>query len=818
MNDLRYALRQLLKEPRFTIVAVLALAIGIGANTAIFSVVNAVLLKPLPFPQPEQLAAVGSIDTRGALTAEPGLNSMSYPDFFDLRAQNKSFANLALYRNQSLTLTSEGAAESLRTEKVSGDFFDVLGIHPVLGRTFQRAEEKAGGGPNGYTAVLSHAFWQERFKGDNAVLGKAIVLDGRPYTVVGVMPANFRFPIDSDAVDLYVTTAFDAVSIDGSKPQTEQRGNHSLQAVGRLKPGVTMAQASTELNTIAGALAQKYPDSNTHFGAGAVSLRQNLVGDVARGLYVLFGAVGCVLLIASANVANLLLARATVRQKEIALRAALGASRGRIVRQLLTESVLLAAISGVCGLGLAAWGTDLLVSFVPENIPRAESIHLDGWVLCFTILASLGTGILFGLAPAWQTSRLDLRSALNESARGSSGRHRLRSGLVVAEVALAILLLTGAGLLLQSFERLSRVNPGIQPDRLVAAGMALSDAAYPKPEMIARFQEQLLGRVRALPGVSAASTIVPLPLSGSNMTTSFDLEERPKPEGQQDTSPFRVAGDDYFHTMGVPLLRGRLFDPHVDRFDSKPVMMINARFAEKFFPGEDPIGKRMRPGTSLTDDDGPIREIIGIVGNVKHQSLRADFTPEMYLPVAQFPMPFFSLVVRSSTSDPAALASTLRDAVAKVDPGVPIKRIRPYDEYLALALARPRFNALLLSLFAGVALLLTAIGIYGVMAYSVAQRRQEIGIRMALGAQRGDVLRLVVGGGMKLTALGLVIGVTAVFGLTRLLGGLLYGVGSFDALTLCAVAAILAAIALLACWVPARRASGVSPLTALREG
>ena len=446
------------------------------------------------------------------------------------------------------------------------------------------------------------------------------------------MPADFSFPIDNDPAEIFITIALDASDAAGGKPQTEQRGNHSLQGIGRLKPGATVVQSATELRTIAAALARQYPDSNTKFSAGAAPLREDLVGDVARGLYVLFGAVGCVLLIASANVANLLLARATVRQKEIALRSALGASRGRIIRQLLTESVLLAAVGGFCGLILAVWGTDFLVSLVPENIPRARNIHLDGVVLAFTFLASLGTGVLLGLAPALQGSRLDLRSALNDSSRGSSSgsHHRLRSTLVVLEVALALLLLTGAGLLLQSFARLSRVNPGVQPERLFTAAITLPEAAYPKPEKIAVFQDQLLTRVRALPGVRDASTVFPLPLSGSNVSTSFDVQERPKPEGERDTSPLRIAGSNYFRTMGVALVRGRLFD-RSDRLDSKPVIIINQRFAEKFFPNENPIGKRIQPGISLTDADGPMREIIGVVTNVKHQSLRLDYTPEMYV-------------------------------------------------------------------------------------------------------------------------------------------------------------------------------------------
>jgi putative ABC transport system permease protein len=813
MNDLRYALRQLWKEPRFTIVAVLALAIGIGANTAIFSVVNAVLLKPLPFPHPEQLVAWGSLENRP--DAGDGFDSVSYPDFFDFRAQNKSFSKLAVHRMESLALVGEGPAQSLSAEKVSGDFFDVLDVRPALGRTFTREEEKAGGGPGGLSVMLSHGFWQSHFRGDRAILGKSIILDGRPFTVIGVMPPDFSFPIDRDPADIFVTIALDASTPGGDKPPTEQRGYHLMQGVGRLKPGVTAAQAGAELRTIAAALARQYPDSNTKFSAGAAPLREDLVGDVARGLYVLFGAVGCVLLIASANVANLLLARATVRQKEIALRSALGASRGRIVRQLLTESVLLAAIGGACGLLLAIWGTGFLISLVPENIPRAQQIHLDGAVLAFTFLASLGTGVLFGLAPALQSSRLDLRGALNESSRGSSsGHHRLRNALVVLEVALALLLLTGAGLLLQSFARLSHVNPGVQPERLFTAAIALPEVAYPKPERMAIFQDQLLTRIRALPGVRSASSVFPLPLSGSNVTTSFDREEHPKPEGQRDTSPLRIVGSNYFQTMGVSLVRGRLFNES-DRFQGKPVIIINERFAEKFFPNENPIGKRIQPGISLTDEDGPMREIVGVVTNVKHQSLRLDFTPEMYVPGTQFPIGLMSLVVRAQTSRPAALTGAIRNALAQIDPGVPLTRVKMFDEYLAQSLARPRFNALLLSIFAGVALLLTAIGIYGVMAYSVAQRRQEIGIRMALGAQRGDVLRLVVGGGMKLTAAGVLIGVTAAYALTRFLGNLLYGVPAFDGLTFGAVALLLGAIALLACWLPAHRAAGVNPVTAL---
>jgi putative ABC transport system permease protein len=818
MTELRFALRQLRKSPGFTLVAILTLAIGIGANTAIFTVVNAVLLKPLPFPNPEQLVAVGGTIS-GENTPRAHLNSISFPDFFDYAAQNKTFAYMAAYRDRTFALATGAEAQSLRGLRVTPQFFDVLGVTPHLGRTFESDEAAPGGGAGGYTAVLSYEFWKRHFKGDASALGTVINVDGRAHTIVGVMRRGFQFPIETEVFDIYTTFAPEAESPDGGKPNTEQRGNHSLQCVGRLKPGVPVAQAQADLSTIARALEQQYPESNTRWGAAVVPLRENMVGDVSGALYILFGAVGCVLLIASANMANLLLARATVRGKEIALRSALGASRGRIIRQLLLESVLLAAIGGFFGLLVAAWGTDVLVSLVPQNIPRITDIQLDGAVLGFTILVSLVTGILFGMAPAFQASRLDLRSSLNEGGRGSGGgsRHGLRNGLVIAEVALALLLLTGAGLLLQSFARLSRVDPGVRTERLFTASINLPEAAYPRAENVVSFFDNLMPRLRALPGVQSASTIFPLPLSGSNVTTSFDIEEQPKPPGEQPDSPARVGGTDYFATMGIPLIRGRFFN-ETDQRTSQQVMIVNQKFVDKFFPGQDVVGKRLKPGWSADKDDPQMREVIGVVGNVKHQSLRREETPEMYMSVNQLPVGVASLVIRTATADPAAITAAVRAELARTDANVPLTRVRVFDEYVARSLARPRFNALLLSIFAGVALLLTAIGIYGVMAYSVAQRRHEIGVRIALGAQKVDVLRLVVGGGMKLTAAGVVIGLLAAFALTRLLETLLFGVKPFDAVTIGSVAFLLCLIALLACWVPARRAAGVNPIIALREG
>ncbi len=816
MHDIRFAIRQLFKEPRFTAVALLALALGIGANTAIFSVVDSVLLKPLPFPQPEQLVALGAIDVRVAQTERS--DPISLPNFSDLRAHNRSFAFVAVHRPAAAALSGEGEPQSLRAEHVSAEFFDVLGIRPALGRTFQRAEEAPGGGPDGLTAVLSDAFWQRQFKGDRAILGRKLILDGQPFTVVGVMPPPFQYPINSDPAEVYITSALDAVSTDGTKPPTESRGSYSWIGSARLKPGVSFAQGLAEVRTVSAALEKQYPDSNAHFWMTIAPLRRDLIGDVSTALYVLFGAVACVLLIASANVANLLLARAIVRGKEMALRSALGASRARIFRQLLTESVLLSAIGGALGLLLAIWGIDLLVALIPQNIPRISNVHLDGVVLAFTLLVSLGTGIVFGLAPAMYASRLDLRSALNDSTRATGGaarsHHGLRNALVISEVALALILLIGAGLLLQSFARLSRVDPGVQPERLLTAFVALPSAAYPKPENIVTFYDQLLPRLRALPGVASASAVFPLPLSGSNMTFIFDIKERPRPKGEQASCPMRIAASDYFHTMGIPLRRGRVFDAR-DHFKSNPVVVVNEKFVEEQFPGEEVIGKKIQPG--IGDGAGPICEIVGVVANVKHKSLRNAFTSEIYLPEAQVPFDVNYLVVRTNTSHPSTLTAAVRAEVARLNSGVPLTRTRVFDEYLMRSLTAPRFNALLLSIFAGVALVLTAIGIYGVMAYSVAQRRQEIGIRMALGAQKQDVLRLVIGGGMKLTALGVFIGLGAAFGLTRLLGNMLYGVKPFDGPTMIAVALLLASIAMLACWLPARRAAGSNPLIALRE-
>jgi putative ABC transport system permease protein len=817
ISDLKYALRTLAKSPSFTVIAVVTLALGIGANTAIFSVVNALLLKPLPFPDPQQLVAFGMADTRQKGAPED-LGSLSYPDFFDFRSQNKTLSSIAVFRDRSFALASQEGATSSRGVKSSAEFFDVFGIKPIIGREFNRDDEKSGGGPGGFKVILSNGFWQKHFGGDPNVLGRTIELDRRQYTVIGVMPAGFQYPISTDPIDFYVTIAEDATVVDEGKPETEQRGNHSLEAIARMKPGLTIAQARSDFSRIAANLQQQYPDTNYHRGVAFKPLREELVGDVRMALYVLFGAVVCVLLIANANVANLLLARASVRGKEMALRAAVGASRGRMIRQLLTESLLLAGLGGLFGLLIAQWGTEALIRTVPKNIPRISEIRLDAAVLLFTLLVSLVTGIVFGLVPAWQASHVDLNTALTTGARTGTGgehKHHLRNALVMAEVALSLILLVCAGLLIQSFARLDRVSPGLRAEHLLTARLQLPGAAYPKNENIITFFDQLLPRIRALPGVTAASTIVPLPLSGSNMVTSFDMEEHPLPEGRQNSAPVRIIATDYFKTMGIPVKQGRVFNEN-DRLNSPPVVIVNERFANKFFPGQNVVGKRIKPGLAADDTGDKMREIVGVVGNVKHLSLKNEDSPEMYLPRTQIPFDIVSLVVRGNVSNSAALTSAIRKELAKLDPAIPLTSIHVFDEYISRFLARPRFNALLLSIFAGTALILTAIGIYGVLAYSVSQRTNEIGIRIALGAGQSNIFQLVVGQAMILVAISVAFGLAGAFVATRLLNSLLFGVGAWDPMTFAAIVLLIDAVAFLAAWLPARRATRVDPVVALR--
>jgi putative ABC transport system permease protein len=819
MNDLKFAVRQLRKSPAFTFVAVITLALGIGANTAIFSVINAVLLRPLPFRGPDQLVVLGGRNTRNFSRAG-WLDTISFPEFIDLQSRNRSFAQLAAYRDKGFAFSNGAEVQNLRGQRVTWNLFSTLGVQPALGRVFELHDEQPHGGERGLSVILSNEFWRRQFNRDPSVLGRQLTLDRQPFTIIGVMPAGFQFPIEAEPTDIYVTVAVDAVRVGPRPPTTEQRDNRYLRCVGRLRPNVSINEASSEIHALAEAIKKENPATNSDWDLIAHPLADYLVRDVRVALWIFSGAVGCVLLIASLNVANLLLVRASSRAREIAVRIAIGAGRGRIVRQLLSESVLLAAIGGGLGLLIALWGTHGLVALAPKQIPRAENIQLDASVLIFTLGISLATGIIFGLAPALQAARTDLNQSLKANASGSlgGGRQRARFGraLVIAQTALALVLLVSAGLLLRSFARLGKVQPGLETKRLFTARITLPLEAYPDPQKVSEFYERLVARLRVLPGVRAASTTFPLPLSGLLSTTQFDLAEHPLPENEQPIVTTRLCGSDYFQTAGIPILRGRSFSDR-DRFDSKPVAIVNERFVQRYFQGQNPVGKQFKSvAWSVTDQPPQMHEIVGLVGNAKSTSLRGDFEPEVYLPIAQVPWRTATIVLRTETSNPATMVKTLRTELDHLDPGLPLTDVRVFDEYRASSLAGARFNALLLSIFGAVALILTAVGIYGLIAYSVSQRTGEIGIRMALGALPSSIFRLIVGQGM-IVALGSIgLGLLGALACTRLMGSLLFGVAAWDPITFATSAVLIAAVALLACWLPARRAARVDPIEALR--
>jgi len=681
-----------------------------------------------------------------------------------------------------------------------------------LGRTFLPDDDKPS--ETGRVVLLSHALFQGRFNGDPSILNQSITLDGVKYTVVGVMPASFEFPIQNDPVDLWTTIAGDA---SGEEPVTAQRGAHFLRVIGRLKPGVTQEQAQAELTTIGARLEQQYPDTNTHKGLRLDSALKALVGDVRPALLILLGAVACVLLIACANVANLLLARATSRHKEMAIRAALGASRTRVIRQLLTESVLLSLLGGAVGLLLAVWWSDLLIALGKEDIPRATHVGMDWRVLGFTLGISLLTGLIFGLAPAFHSSKTELVESLKDGARGTSEgarRNFVRNALVVSELAIAVVLLVGAGLLIQSLWRLRNVPSGLQPDNVLTFNATVPEVKY-NSDRQAQFFIDLKQRLEAKPGVQSASSIYPLPLSGERFVISFEIEGRPMAPKDHPSAEFFTTGVNYFKTIGIPLIKGRDFDDR-DKHGSTPVAIVSEAFARQYFPNEDPIGKRIKPGiSSIEGEDSTMRDIVGVVGDVRNIELSSESKPAYYVPQTQVPFSQMVTVVKT-TSEPHSLISTVTKEVAAMDPDVPLFGVRTMQEFLSASVAAPRFNTTLLSIFAGVALVLTIVGLYGVMSYSVAQRTNEIGIRLALGAQSRDVLLMVVRQGSILILVGLVFGLAGAYALTRLIASLLFGVTTKDPLTFVAVAVVLAVVALLACYIPALRATKVDPIEALR--
>jgi len=809
LRDMRYGIRMLSKRPGFTAVAIIALALGIGANTAVFSVVNTVLLRPLPFAEPDRLVNLWT--TR----ADRGINKMvaSYPDFVDWRDQSNSFEQVAAYSEQDFTLTGGDNPSRLGGMVVSSDLFPLLKAQAAVGRTFS-ADDDRNGAP--LTAVLSHKLWKQRYNGEASVIGSSVTLNSKSYTVIGVMPEGFQFPVQSAPVELWTTFAY-ALTAAGEESIAEQRGAHFLHVIARLKPGVHSQTARADVEGVAARLSEKYPDTNTGMGASVNPTSEDLVGDVRPALLILMGAVGCVLLIACTNVASLLLARATTRHKEMAIRAALGASRVRVVRQLLTESLVLALAGGAIGLLIALWGTDALVAVSGDELPRAAQIGLDMRVLGFTLLVSLITGVLFGIAPAVYASKTDLNEALKEGGRaGSEGarRNRLRGALVTAEVAIAVVLLTGAGLLIQSLWRLQKVDSGIDTHNVICLEVGLPEVRYTTAQQ-REFYRQLQTRLSSLPGVVAASASFPLPLTNQGMTLSFETEGRPLPRGDRPSSSYRSVSLDFFRTLGMRIVKGRDFNEHDDN-KGPDVIVINEAFADRYFPGEDPIGKRIKPGISVETGKSPAwREIVGIVSNTKYRGPKRDFLPEYYVPESQVPLDSMILTVKT-VGDPHGIVGAVRDEVRDLDKDLPIYNIHTLDDYLSAAVAQPRLFAVLLAIFAGLALALTTIGLYGVMSYSVAQRTHEIGIRMALGARPANVLRLMVMQGMTVAALGIGFGLATALLVTRVMAGLLFGIGTRDPVTFAAIALIIAGVALGACFVPARRATKVDPMVALR--
>ena len=805
-QDLRYGFRMLLKKPGFTVVAILALALGIGANTAIFSVVNGVLLRPLPFEDPDRLVRIGEWSQQ-----VPGM-SVSYPNLLDWRQQNQVFTQIAATRFNSYNLTGVDEPERLQGRDITANFFDVLGVKPAMGRNFLPEEDHAN---SNRTCIISHGLWQRRFGSDPAIIGKQLTLSGQSYTVIGVMPQAYRFGTPTDV--------FVPLGLKEADEMIAQRDNHpGIYAYARLKPGVTFEQAEVEMKAIARRLAQAYPKENTDNSVTLIPLREYFVGDIRTSLLILLGAVGFVLLIACANVANLLLARATSRTREIAIRTALGAGRLRIIRQLLTESVLLALLGAGVGLMLALWGIDVLRSASIDAIPTVAEIKLDTSVFLFTLAVSVLTGVICGLAPALQTSKPDLNEALKEGGRtgtAGSARHRIRNVLVISEVALSLILLIGSGLLIKSFLILRETETGFNPDNLLTMQLAYS-AREGEGLKAANFFKQVEERIKALPGVESVALSNGVPMLGSS-ETSFAIEGRtlPNPDKRPMTVLF-VTTPDYLRAMGIRLLRGRFFTEQ-DTRSSPMVAVIDEDFARQQFPNEDPIGKFLEGSKK---ENIPHIEIIGVVSHVKNYGLDTPgpVQAELYYAWNQVPEKFMPDVARSTSllirtnSEASALTAAVRREVQGIDPNQPVFNVNTMEQVLMDSLASQRLSMLLLSVFSGVALILAAVGIYGVLSYTVIQRTHEIGIRMALGARVVDVFKLVVGQAMMMVLIGIAIGLAGAFAITRVMSSLLYGVSATDPLTFGLVSLLLAVIALIACLIPARRATKVDPMVALR--
>jgi putative ABC transport system permease protein len=802
-QNFKYALRRLKNNPGFTIVAVLTLALGIGANSAMFSIVNAVLLRPLPYRDPQRLVLLSE-----HWPQFPRL-SLSYLNYRDWRDQSHSFEAVAAVRNNVMTMTGISEAERFPAQNVTANLFDMLGVKPELGRVFSEAEDKPGGPP---VALISHSLWQRHFSSSPAVLGQSIILDNESYSIIGVMPAGFEVLQQApNAIMPFEPWA---------KTLPDDRSWHpGILPIARLKPGVSLQQARSEIAVIAKRLEKQYPETNTDVSSLVDLMQDQMVRNVRPALLVLIGAVGVVLLIACANVANLMLIRAAGRRREMAVCTALGARRSDIIRQLLAESVLLAVGGGVLGLALAWVAMPLVVRLAGDSLPRSNGVSVDLRVLVFTLLVAALAGILFGLAPARYAWRVDLREALNETNRGGSGRAvlRTRAVLVVSEIALAMLLLVGAGLLFKSFERLSQVSPGFSADHILVANIVRSPT-YSDPNVRLSFFDRLLEQISALPGVRVAGAISVLPVTGTSSALHFNIQGRPPNSPQQFTiSSYRVVSAGYLKTMGVPLIAGRWIEDR-DREQAPPVVVVNSAFARTYFSNQSPLGQHIQLG-SMPDPSVPWMQIVGVVADVK-QSLASESTAEMYVPYRQadslLPVFALSLVVRTA-GDPMAQANSIRALMHGIDANQPITGIRTMEGNVSQSIAEPRFRTVLLAIFAGIALVLAAVGIFGVMSYSVAQRTRELGLRIALGSSRSRVLQLIMAHGLRLTVLGVVIGLAATFLLTRYVSSMLFNVPPYDPMTLAGVVAVLFVISLCACYLPARRATMVDVMVALRE-
>jgi predicted permease len=814
LRDIRFAIRQLRKNPGFALVTVLTLGLGIGATTSIFSLVNTVVLRPLPFPESDRIMNVAT--GRQAAVGAPILpGSFDYPDYFDFRSQNHSFEALASFHDTDVTLTGQGEPRHMMGEVVGADFFRVLRVAPELGRDFTAIDEK----PQSNVVVLSHELWQSTFGSRKDVIGQPVTFGGTIYTIIGVMPKGFVFPIIDPAPAFYTTLAIDAYDPTGDTPVTQQRGAHFLEVIGRLKPGVSVASASSDLSLIAANLRKQYPDTNERFPSAVVRPQlERMVGKTRSTLRILFAAVGFVLLIACANVAGLLLARSTQRRAEIAIRSALGAGRVEIVRQILIESLVLAICGGIFGVIVSSASLAALIHLVPQDLPRLAQVSVDRDALFFAFVTAIVTSLIFGGLPAWRMSRMHPSQSIRQGSRtvtADRAQHRLQHALIVAETAIGLVLLIGSALLIHTFVRVLRVDPGFDTHHVLTTELSLPDSSYPGLK-IDQFYRQLLPMLCNSPGVISATAGFPMPLSGNGMMITLAFEGKPVPRGLEPAEAIAVVAPDYFKTMHIPIVQGREFQ-WTDTVKSQAVMLVTQSFARKYYPGENPIGKLVRPGigdgiTKSTTN----RQIIGVVADVKTSGLTEDMVPQYYLPLSQALIASPTLVIRTQ-GDPAAILPTVRAAVASLDPAIPLYSVRTMDEYISRSAAQSRFQAVLLTCFAGIALILFAVGLYAVLSYTVSQRTVEIGVRMALGAKREDMLMMFLKQGLRLTAIGGVIGLIAAFGMTRVIASMLYEVKSFDPSSFLTVPVVIGIVAIGASAVPAIRAMSVDPMTALKD-